>query len=113
MDASAPRIDYTGANPPFGYHQFHRDAGLNFECNRWAESIGPEACEGVAELAGRATTYPEWIDGYLGARRTGPRRGPHLHGGLVRPGGRLLHDRRRPASPGRPEPIPGHHAVHL
>lgn len=65
MDASAPRIDYTGANPPFGYHQFHRDAGLNFECNRWAESIGPEACEGVAELAGRATTYPEWIDGYL------------------------------------------------
>jgi pimeloyl-ACP methyl ester carboxylesterase len=65
MDASAPRIDYTGTNPPFGYHQFHRDAGLNFECNRWAEWIGPEAIGEVAQLAARANTYPEWIDGYL------------------------------------------------
>lgn len=66
MDVSAPRLDYTGTIPPFGYHQFHRDVSLNFECNRWAELIGPEAIGEVAQLAARANTYPEWIDGYLG-----------------------------------------------
>ncbi len=65
MDTSAPRIDYSGTNPPFGHHQFHRDVGLNFECNRWAEWIGPEAIDEVAQVAARANTYPEWIDGYL------------------------------------------------
>src|SRR5262249_21945016 len=32
----------------------------------WAEWIGPEAISEVAQLAARANTYPEWIDGYLG-----------------------------------------------
>ena len=50
---------------PFGYRRFHHDVGLNFECNRWAEAIGPEAIDDVTRLAARATTYPEWIDGYL------------------------------------------------
>ena len=50
---------------PFGYHQFHHDVGLNFECNRWGESIGPEAIGEIGELAARANAYPEWIDGYL------------------------------------------------
>src|SRR5258708_34843865 len=62
MNASAPR---TAAVPPFGYHQFHRDVGLNYECNRWAESIGPEAIGEITRLAAHANTYPEWIDGYL------------------------------------------------
>jgi pimeloyl-ACP methyl ester carboxylesterase len=66
MDALAPRLDCTGTMPPFGYRQFHRDVGLNFECNRWAEWIGPEAIGEVAQLAARANTYPEWIDGFLG-----------------------------------------------
>ena len=29
------------------------------------EAIGPSAIDEVAELAGRSTTYPEWIDGFL------------------------------------------------
>jgi pimeloyl-ACP methyl ester carboxylesterase len=66
MDASAPRLDYAGTIPPFGYRQFHRDVSLNFECNRWAEWIGPEAIGEVAQLAARVNTYPEWIDGFLG-----------------------------------------------
>jgi pimeloyl-ACP methyl ester carboxylesterase len=65
MDASAPRLDCTGTIAPFGYRQFHRDVGLNFECNRWAEWIGPEAIGEVAQLAARVNTYPEWIDGFL------------------------------------------------
>ena len=54
-----------GSASPFGYRRFHPDLGLNYECNRWAEAIGPEAIDEVTQLAARATTYPEWIDGYL------------------------------------------------
>jgi pimeloyl-ACP methyl ester carboxylesterase len=66
MDALAPRIDCTGTTPPFGYRQFHPDVSLNFECNRWAEWIGPSAIGEVAGLAGHANSYPEWISGFLG-----------------------------------------------
>jgi pimeloyl-ACP methyl ester carboxylesterase len=66
MDASAPRIDCTGATPPIGYHQFHPDVSINFQCNRWVQWIGPSALDEVAELAARANTYPELIDGFLG-----------------------------------------------
>jgi pimeloyl-ACP methyl ester carboxylesterase len=66
MDTSAPRIDYTGTTAPFGYRQFHRDVGINFECNRWAEWIGPSAIDEVARLAAHANSYPEWISGFLG-----------------------------------------------
>lgn len=65
MDTSAPRIDETATSTPFGYHQFHHDVGLNFQCNRWAEWIGPEAIGEITALAARANAYPEWIDGYL------------------------------------------------
>ena len=51
MDASAPRIDCTGAIPPIGYHQFHPDVSVNFQCNRWVQWIGPSAIDEVAELA--------------------------------------------------------------
>jgi hypothetical protein len=66
MDASAPRIDCTGAMPPIGYRQFHPDVSVNFQCNRWVEWIGPSAVDEVAELAAHANTYPELIDGFLG-----------------------------------------------
>ena len=66
MDTSAPRIDLNAATPPIGYHRFHPDVSLNFQCNRWAEWIGPEAIPDVAALAARVNTYPEWIAGFLG-----------------------------------------------
>ena len=66
MDTSAPRIDCTGATPPIGYRQFHPDISINFQCNRWVQWIGPSAIDEVAELAERANTYPELIDGFLG-----------------------------------------------
>ncbi|BBX46885.1 alpha/beta hydrolase [Mycobacterium cookii] len=65
MDASAPRIDCTGATPPVGYHRFHADVSINFQCNRWVQWIGPSAIDEVAELAARAHAYPELIDGFL------------------------------------------------
>jgi pimeloyl-ACP methyl ester carboxylesterase len=65
MDSSAPRIDCTGATPPIGYHQFHSDVCINFQCNRWVQWIGPSAFDEVAELASRANTYPELIDAFL------------------------------------------------
>ena len=66
MDASAHRIDSTGATPPIGYHHFHPDISINFQCNRWVQWIGPSAIDEVAELAAHANTYPELIDGFLG-----------------------------------------------
>src|SRR6201996_7123173 len=66
MDASAPRLDCTGATPPIGYHHFHRDVSINFQCNRWVQWIGPSAIDEVTELAAHANTYPELIDGFLG-----------------------------------------------
>jgi pimeloyl-ACP methyl ester carboxylesterase len=65
MDTSAPRIDCTGATPPIGYHRFHPDVSINFQCNRWVQWIGPSAIDEVTELASRANTYPELIDGFL------------------------------------------------
>jgi pimeloyl-ACP methyl ester carboxylesterase len=64
MDLSAPRLDVTG--PAVGYHHFHDDVSLNFQCNRWVQWLGPSAIAEVTELAARCQTYPEWIDGFLG-----------------------------------------------
>ena len=65
MNTSAPRIDCTGATPPIGFHHFHSDISINFQCNRWVQWIGPSAIDEVAELAAHANTYPELIDGFL------------------------------------------------
>ncbi len=64
MLTSAPRLDATG--PAIGYHHFHDDVSLNFQCNRWVQWLGPTAMPEVAELAARCNTYPQWIDGFLG-----------------------------------------------
>jgi pimeloyl-ACP methyl ester carboxylesterase len=65
MNESAPRLDCTGATPPVGYHRFHDDLSLNFQCNRWVQWIGASAIPEVTALAARCDTYPEWIDGFL------------------------------------------------
>ena len=65
MDPSAPRLDCTGTTPAVGYHHFHDDVSLNFQCNRWVQWLGPSAIAEVTELAVRCETYPEWIDGFL------------------------------------------------
>jgi pimeloyl-ACP methyl ester carboxylesterase len=62
MDASAPRLD---ATQPVGYHRFHPDVSLNFQCNRWVQWIGSSAIPEVAELAARCGSYPEWVAGFL------------------------------------------------
>jgi pimeloyl-ACP methyl ester carboxylesterase len=66
MDSSAPRLDCSGATPPIGFHRFHPDVSINFQCNRWVQWIGPSAIDEVTEMAAHANTYPEVIDGFLG-----------------------------------------------
>ena len=61
----ARALDRRADAPVIGYHAFHPDTSLNFQCNRWVQWIGPEAIPGVAALAARADGYPEWIDGFL------------------------------------------------
>jgi pimeloyl-ACP methyl ester carboxylesterase len=63
MRAEARVIDLHG--PASGYHDFHPDRSLNFQCNRWLEWIGPEAFQAIADTAREAHGYPEWIDGFL------------------------------------------------
>lgn len=63
MDPSAPRLDCTGTTRAIGYHHFHDDLSLNFQCNRWVQWVGPSAIAEVTEVAARCDTYPEWIDG--------------------------------------------------
>jgi pimeloyl-ACP methyl ester carboxylesterase len=63
MRAEARVIDLHG--PASGYHDFHPDRSLNFQCNRWLEWIGPQSYSDIAETARGAHSYPEWIDGFL------------------------------------------------
>ncbi|WFR71772.1 alpha/beta hydrolase [Prescottella defluvii] len=51
--------------PASGFHAFHPDISLNFQCNRWLEWIGPEAHAEIATIAHAAGSYEEWIAGYL------------------------------------------------
>jgi pimeloyl-ACP methyl ester carboxylesterase len=78
MDASAPRLDFTGTTEAVGYHHFHDDVSLNFQCNRWVQWIGASAIAEVTELAARCDSYPEWIDGFLGLAVTARESGRQL-----------------------------------
>lgn len=53
--------------PGVGYHSFHPDLSLNFQCNRWLQWIGTDAFDDIAAVANAATSYPDWIDEFLAA----------------------------------------------
>ncbi len=76
----APVIDITGTDQPMGYRQFHRDVSINFQCNRWAQWIGPSSLAEIAELASCADDYPQWITGFLGLAERARRDGRTLAG---------------------------------
>src|SRR5258707_14651271 len=78
MIPSAPRLDCTGTAPAVGYHHFHDDLSLNFQCNRWVQWIGPSAIPEVTELAARCDTYPEWITGFIGLAESARNEERHL-----------------------------------
>ena len=113
MDTSAPRLDCTGATPPIGYHHFHPDVSINFQCNRWVQWIGPSAIDELTEMASHADTYPEVIDGFLGLAERARAADRVVAGAVLRPGGRVLHDGGRPAPPGRARPVLGGDANRL
>lgn len=69
MTTSAPVLDWGPETPAVGYHDFHTDRSINFQCNRWVQWIGPEAVAEVAALAAHANGYPEWIEGFLALER--------------------------------------------
>jgi pimeloyl-ACP methyl ester carboxylesterase len=58
-----PVLDLHG--PASGYHDFHPDRSLNFQCNRWLEWIGPEAQDEIAAVVRDVGSYPEWIEAFL------------------------------------------------
>src|ERR1700744_4835658 len=104
MDASAPRLDCTGVTPPIGYHHFHPDVSINFQCNRWVQWIGPSAIDEVTELASRANTYPELIDAFLALAEEARAADPPLAGAYYDRAAEffmLATDPRRPAARAR------------
>ena len=105
MNSSAPRLDCTGTTPAVGYHHFHDDLSLNFQCNRWVQWIGPSAMAEVTELAGRCDIYPEWIDGFLGLADAARDTDRRVGFGVLRPCRGVLHAPRRSAPRGRQDPV--------
>lgn len=60
-----PTLDLSGAAPAIGYHTFCADESINYQCNRWAQWIGPEAIPALAKLGARASDHATWITGLL------------------------------------------------
>ncbi|MFX0576079.1 alpha/beta fold hydrolase [Nocardia nepalensis] len=72
MSMAAPSIspeptEPVGADysPPVGYHRFHPDTSINFQCNRWFNWIGPDSYDEIMATAHAAHSYPQWIDAFL------------------------------------------------
>lgn len=65
MTSTGHVIAVDAGTPPTGYHQFHRDLSINFQCNRWLQFIGAEAFDEIAAVARASDSYPQWITGYL------------------------------------------------
>lgn len=63
-----------------GFHEFHPDRSLNFQCNRMLGWIGPQAYPAIAETARGALSYTEWIDGFLALAEQTRRSGDALAG---------------------------------
>ena len=51
--------------PPIGFHHFSDEATINFQCNRWAELIGPRAVDELGSACGRRASQAQWIDALL------------------------------------------------
>lgn len=60
---SQPVVDLRG--PASGYHDFHPDRSLNFQCNRWLELVGPEAYDEIAAAVRGVDSYEKWIEAFL------------------------------------------------
>jgi pimeloyl-ACP methyl ester carboxylesterase len=46
---------------PFGYHDLHPDASMNFQMNRWFGGVGePDMLEEIGMAAPRIVTYADW-----------------------------------------------------
>lgn len=51
--------------PPTGFHRFSDETTIDFQCNRWAESIGPRAVGELRSACGRRASQAQWIDALL------------------------------------------------
>jgi pimeloyl-ACP methyl ester carboxylesterase len=51
---------------PVGYHRLHPDRGIEFQCNRFLQCIGPSALPEIQEAARSIHSYPNWVREFLG-----------------------------------------------
>ncbi|WP_433466606.1 alpha/beta fold hydrolase [Spirillospora sp. CA-128828] len=65
MMTQAPVIEYEPGSTPVGYHRLHPDVGINFQCNRFLQLIGPDALAEIRTAASAIGTYAEWIETFL------------------------------------------------
>lgn len=65
VSTSPPSIDYAEGTLPVGYHRFHPDRSMNFQCNRWLQWIGPSALDEIRAAATQVATYADWTRVFL------------------------------------------------
>lgn len=65
MNVRARVIDDRFESAPVGYHRFHSDRGIEFQCNRFLQWIGPSALEEMRVAAGKIDSYADWITTFL------------------------------------------------
>lgn len=65
VNLDAPTIDYGATAVPVGYHRLHADRGMEFQCNRFLQWIGPSSLTEIRTVASRIESYSDWITEFL------------------------------------------------
>ncbi|MBO0809509.1 MAG: alpha/beta fold hydrolase [Actinobacteria bacterium] len=67
MPARTKPVTHLGpGSEPVGYHQLHPDPGINFQCNRFLQWIGPAALAEIGSAARAAGSYADWVTAFEG-----------------------------------------------
>ncbi len=64
--------------PAVGYHHFTDIAEINFQCNRWIQTIGPAGVADLRSLGASRRTNAQWSDALLGLADDVRSQGRHL-----------------------------------
>lgn len=66
MNLDAPMVDCAPGATLVGYQRLHPNRGIEFQCNRFLQLIGPAALDEIRATAGGIAGYADWISVFLG-----------------------------------------------
>lgn len=82
--------------PAVGYHRFTDVAEINFQCNRWIQTIGPDGVTDLRSLGTSPRTNSQWIDAFLSLAGDVRRQGRDLDAAYYERGAEFLMPPRDP-----------------